>query len=514
MLIILCVLAACLAGAVFAYPDNVGYAQNAYSFIISTNDGVNWELSEGNGTLIVSSRGNFYDNVGVEFSERINSMIGQSDYSLQFLLPSIDAFFIDGINSNPYTQNDDSLIIVDCTHTAILGGGISRMLEYRVRGASEYKTYASAMSEGSSIRFGKDVDNGEYELRYVITEELIFNDKLYSVRRESANELACTITTAVPVLPQLGVQLIPYGTPVSQIGALIDDDNATWTLSDGQTDTNLILPVSDSPYKIRFDYKHNNKNYDVVKNVEVDIMIVPKHIRVYIRDVKRLCAQPEVDDFVYVLGEALIGDDTQEQLNFSFEVEDLDINTAGEYKIIGHWDNANYSVEFLNYDSPIIDYGRYIVYPTHISVTAWDGRAFDFYCASGFINASPVLDKAQDFSVESPKGYELLGAYSLAYVDVAGDIVDFDNEVEISLKFDGASKIVYFLDDEFVTVDVNEQNSFVLPSGVSQFYLFELSDETARLYWYEIFIIVLISLLAVGIAVTAIIFKKRRWLLV
>lgn len=514
MLIILCVLAACLTGAVFAYPENVAYAQTEYSFIISTNDGVNWELSDGDGTLIVSSRGNFYDNVGVEFSETINSMIGQSDYSVRFLLPPIDAFFTDGIDSNPYTQNDDSLIIVDCTHSAILGGGISRMLEYKVRGESEYKTYASAMSEESKIRFGKDVDNGEYDLRYVIIEKLVFNDRLYSVRRESANELACTITTAVPVLPQLGDRLIPYGTPISQIGDLIGENSATWTLSEGQADTDAILPVSNSPYKIRFDYKHNNKNYDVVKNVELDIRIIPKRIRVYIRDVKRLCAQPEVDDFVYVLGEALVGEDTQEQLNLSFEVKDLDINAAGEYKIIGQWDNANYSVEFLNYDSPIIDYGRYIVYPTNVSVTAWDGRVFGFYCARGFINASPVLNKAQDFSVGSIKGYDLLGAYSLAYVNVAGEIVDFDNEVEISFKFDGASKIAYFINDEFVIVDVNEQNAFILPTGVSQFYLFELSDETARLDWYEIFIIVLISLLAVGIAVTAIIFKKRRWLLV
>lgn len=390
-----------IAYAVFCIGENylatrTARAENALDFEIGYDDG-EWMLSS-NGAELERFAGEFFGHpqeqnlASVIFKQRIDQQLqssGATDYSLTFDLPDIFCTTV-GPSAFDYTELAGSFaLIADYAPIISEGEAVKESLQYR-KSDSEFENYIYGDRLSGGLAFGRNVDVGEYLVRFVVTEEFTFDKKPYNVERHS-QEVSCTVRTAVPVAPERDALKIEYGTKTADIADRLPKEKGSWSLSQQQTENadlspDGILHVREEGYILKFDYIPNNKNYQSLAGLDVNVEITPRQLSVAVGDAFSLVGEPIAEGLGYRVLSPLIGGDREEDLNIVLLTDGVDVSVAGEYVVKAEIRNPDYVARSMNEHSQFIDGGRYIVYATSCNVVAPDGVVFEVLLGTGFID--------------------------------------------------------------------------------------------------------------------------------
>jgi|GEM_PF-5377227 len=471
--------------------QNVAYADDPVHFTISTANGSHWELRLE--TAIVSTAdGNFFnfENPNDEtsprnvFEEEILHQLallskGAEEYELSFVIPTPVIYFLDGIDSNPYTETDDSMIVVRTDYAELFSTN-DVILEYRKVGESDFAVFPTIGA--SELRFGKNMDKGDYELRINLSEEFKYLGRDYTASAKS-EPLVCHITDSkipddeieIPSLPAL-----EYGLTLTEIAERVSawDRNGIWTVSTGQN-ADYVLPASDDARVVKMDFQPNNLNYDKNLGLSVPIVVSQRKLEVYVEDVNVIVGADLVSDFVYHVESALAPGDTLESIGFKVTAEGVNKDKVGTYFIRASVSNDNYLVVNRNVYDMHVAGGKYIVHSKGVVVHTQDYRDLTFYREDGFIGYEitvVVLDSSQIEAIGESiataldeKDAEISSGYLVTIKDADGNEVDLDG-VTLTIENKGGEIAVAYLgaNGEWITEDLQE-GAFELPNGVRAF---------------------------------------------
>lgn len=507
--IALCLFALVATGCLcLSFCRDVAYAIEPASLTVATEDGFGWRIKDEGGSVLKECDGGFYGGVAQEFAAFLKERYGDN-YTLKFELPDVNAFFVGGICENPFTEADDSAIVVDGEFAQMIGGA-SVSLEYRREGEDGFEAFASTLPVGNKIVFGKGVAVGEYELRYVVTEEFEFANRRYAGRRVSSRLLKCSITASEPRVPSLDVVYAEYGTAAQDIGKAIG--GGSWSFANDNTvAANTVLGVKDGGYMLRFDFRHDNPNYLPVKGVEVRVEILPKLLTVYVDDVERVSGEPLVSEFVYRVSGGLVGDDTAADLEIAVYSDCRDKNEPGIYRLYGRVGNPNYDAEFLSSAGTVSGYARYIVYPTEAEAVAEDGRKFDIVCGKGIKNLLISVGSEEAGSFPAPKNAKLLRAYRIAVSDTSYNPAAFAGGVSIGFYADGAGTAVCTVNGKTLVFELTNGYNVIDIEAFDTLSLAFYEKEDAGLLWYDILLLCVGGAFVAGSVAVVLAYRKKRW---
>lgn len=486
----------------------IANAQDKPSFTIRTQNNYSWELLKDD-VVILSANGAFFDTTGeepaqdvvaVKFVNKIRQTLlddGVIDesvtgylheyYDLTFEVPTYSTWLLNGIDENPYTEMDDSRIVVEGNYTNSIATDALISLQYSEQGADNFRACDSS-SVGEGLRFGQNVPVGVYDVRMLATEKFEFDGAERSATHYSES-VVCTITMgAAPTINNATAQ-ITYGEKVGEIfnisaqftnkyGAV--EMPGKWVLSQNQTDdafgngivADRILPVRDDAYTVMFDFEPSNKNYEKAENIPVSVSVNRREIYVYIGDAYSLVGEDlaDLNNVEYkVYEESLAEGDTIDDLNLTL-VYDSGINkdVVGQYLILANSDNQNYTVYSRNMTSQFVDGGRYRVYATRLLVTADDGFVFEIYCGEGFVAMTAIIER-MDVPSDKFGIHEVVSAYKIIFLDYNRNEVLPTGEYTIAWTAD-VEDATWVCTDENNMFDLPETSSITLEKEQNEIY--------------------------------------------
>ena len=460
------------------------YADEIPAFVIRTTTGQDWELELVGDGVVASATGDFFDYMdrsnpsqpALLFRDAIKAeltsrSLGDDEYNLSFEMPTPTIAFSGGIDSNPYTEFDDSEIIITISVATVFSDA-EITIEYKPQGGADSEYVVFPTAGGNTVRFGKSVDKGVYDVRARVRETVDYLGRRY-VTDETSSALVCHITDSD--LPDRLVRIpslepFEYGATLQDIAdrATVFDRNGKWTVA-SSLDPNTMLPASESAQEIVLDYESDNKNYNKRMGVNVSVTVSKRRLIVYVDSVDRLKGKPLVTEFTYHCDTPLAAGDTFESIGFSVAAEGVDPNVPGTYPIYAHATSNNYAVETRTIETQHVMHGFYRVHATSVSVHADDFREIVITRAEGFIGWDVDIERAFDVECDLD-GYVVSVAYKFVVKDSDGNEVSDVGEVTITLEpRRGDVAIAYVADGEWIVVDLDESGVFNLPSGVKAF---------------------------------------------
>lgn len=535
--------------------DAVAYAQDKPSFTIKTQDNYRWELIKDD-VVILSENGAFFDTTGEEPAQNVvavkfvnkikqtlladgiidDSVTGylHEYYNLTFEVPKFSARLLNGINENPYTEADDSRIVVEGNYTNSIATDALLSLQYSEQGEDKFSSCDSS-SVGSGLRFGQYVPVGVYDVRMIAIEKFEFDGAERSATHYSESVI-CTITMGSAPTIENATAKITYGDKVGEISNISAqftnkyggiEMSGKWVLSKNQTDSafengivaDSILPVRDEAYTVMFDFEPANKNYEKAENIPVSVSVDRREIYVYIGDAYSLVGEDLADlkDVEYKIFEESLADcDTIDDLNIQLVYESgTNKDVAGQYRILAISDNKNYIVYSRNMTSQFIDGGRYRVYETRLSVTADDGFVFEVYCGDGFVAMNVIIERIE-VSGDKFGIHEVVSAYRITFLDYNRNEVLPTGEYTIAwtASVEGATWVCA---DENSKFDLTETSSITLEPEQNEIYFVREVKEPEPtvvkgdlLSTRNIALIAICCVLASGIIVVVVAYNQRR----
>lgn len=479
--------------AVLSHATQTAYADEPAHFTILTEDGTNWELRYETATIRYAT-GDFYGEESDPttprnlFREEILAQLAllskdADDYVLSFVLPKPTIYFLNGIDSNPYTDADDSMIVVETDYSDMLSTN-EAVLEYRTSGQGDFAVFP--VTDPTALRFGKGVAKGDYEVRAVITKRFDYFGRHYEPQTTS-DPLVCHITGSSIPDENIEIPSLPpfeYGMTLAEIAQAVSDldQNGTWTVSAGQN-ADYRPVASDEQRIVRLDFQSINVNYDANVGLQVPILVKKRRLEVYIGDVNVLVGASLVQTFEYSVESTLAAGDTLESIGFSVSAQNVNVNVAGTYPIRASVTSGNYEVVNRNYESTIFMGGKYIVHAKGIVVHTSDYREVTFEREEGFIGYTieftPIskadLDGVKEELYANPdsNGLTLVGVYVLQITDSNGvEVVDMDGIRVTLTQKDNEYAVAYFANGEWVFVRL-EDMGFDLVDNARVFAIFK-----------------------------------------
>lgn len=310
-------------------------------------------------------------------------------------------------------------------------------------------SWQKVQSNNATVLFGKGIDVGNYEIRYVAVEEFKFDGKDYSVERHADNTLNVRINKADLQMPSIDVVHATYGTKACDINVLDyvksqsfpKDNGGHFVVCDEQSDEafasvsdkkNVLLSVKEGGYTVKFDFIHDSGNYNVLNGVSVNVVIQPKPITVKISDVSSLVGEAlfPLDRVKYTVVDALVNGDKIEDLGLKLNC-DADNQNVGTYFITATFENENYTPISANQDFQLVPGGRYLVFDKSVGVVSPDGVVFKIYFEQGFVEImSAKIEIIEAQSADSDK--KIVRGYRISLVDSSGNVVEVDGNYYVS----------------------------------------------------------------------------------
>ena len=512
------------------------YANDFPNFSISTEDGQHWHLYY-EGVLMQDATGNFFNyedetdptQPAVLFRDLIRARLttlgrGEDEYNLSFTMPTPTITFKDGMDSNPYTELNDSEIFVDVNYSGILSSA-AITLEYKVQGAdaSTYQVFPSL--GGNSIRFGQSVDKGDYEVRVKTGENFIYLERAYNPISTSA-PLVCHITDAeVPdrLINPPALDDLQYGMTLADIAARASelDRYGTWTVAEGQN-PDFRFSASENMRTVYMDFESINQNYNVRKNLAVSVRVAKRTLSVYVESVDALKGQPIKTNIGYSVDSALAPGDTLESIGFAIDTSEVDITREGEYSIYVTVTNPNYNPITRTYETQHVLHSFYRVHPNKVYAESDDFREFIVERPDGFIGLTVkfyrVGTNVVDETSDKLDGMTVIVGYVVLVQDESDALVNDLGEITITMqKRPDDYAIAYELDGEMHVIVLDESMTFTLPNNVIGFAVLKKDAESFAntLEWNGTLtaLCVLIVLFAVASWVVVCIYIAKRRLL-
>lgn len=540
-----------LAMSVFVFADGVAHAASAEFRIVAKSDR-DWTLYCGEDILATSDKvffeGDSQDVASVDFYNAIKGWLaehelGEDDYALSFSLPGFAADET-GDRNIPYSEYVDGSFALTADVSSVLvpsaeKNSMSGMLQYRRAGASDYAyndIHGWANAGGDPIRFGR-VDVGKYVVRYIVIEEIIFDNITYRVRRYSDNEFECAVVGSPAPTPSVRETTATYGTPAGKIS--VRSSEGSFTLSQNQRDPRITedfcLEAREEPYAVNFDFTPSNSNYLPLKDVSIAVTVAPREITVYVGDAYSRSGEPMADlsalEFsVYGLAEM----DTEQDLGLEFYLTaEFDGSKAGTYLIKARCSNKNYVINENGVQSLAgwpIPGGRYVVYQYAYDAVATDGRKFTVYCDS--VNAREVRVDARggqlDILGDAPAGAASMHirdivTYTVSFFDASGNRAypTGDYIVEWEGSVDGAEYLAIANSSELLVIfsaaeyDGTAHSVTLTSSQDSLLFLHEVVEYPPENVWtwFNILLLIVCCALAICLVAMLTIFARRRRIL-
>ncbi|MBO4554639.1 MAG: hypothetical protein J5713_02545 [Clostridia bacterium] len=476
---------------------DVAIADGPAHFTILTPDGNTWELRHETATISYAY-GNFFNfetpddpmSPQNKFREEILHQLdllgkGADEYELTFVLPKPEIYFLNGISSNPYTELDNSQIVVRTDYSDMLSTS-EIVLEYRPKGDGAFTVFPTL--DATNLRFGKGLAKGEYEVRICLTKSFDYFGRHYepSTYSDPSN---CFITESKIPDEDIEIPELPpfeYGLTLAQIAEKFSewDGNGTWTVSAGQ-DASFVPPAAEAQRIVHFDFQPINTNYDKNENMLVSIVVEPRKIEVYIRDVHVLVGVLPIQTFEYNIESTLALDDTPESIGLFVAVQDLDINEAGTYAIRASVTSGNYVVVNRNFNDTIFMGGKYVVHSKGIVVHTADYRDVTFEREDGFIGYTitvtpltrdeieQILDGLE--AVINTDGLTRTSAYVVQITDANGEEVFGLDGIRVKVGSNNSESAVayYTHSGEWRFDKLGEDTGFELKEDARLFVLFK-----------------------------------------
>ncbi len=525
---------------------HVAYALEPLDFRISATDPNHWTLKLGE-EVVSTYEGPFFDMssenaASAVFYKAIHARLEREgmqagDYTVQISVPSVTATAV-GESSFGYTQTEYPMQISAEIEAYFGGDGDLRAsaIEYRRADSSDYTVFDAPRDEDGKLSFGRNVPAGDYFVRYVGEEEILFDyealGKLTSIRYES-NEIAVHIARSKPPVPSNVVDIV-YGVKPSELADHCSDNTGRWVMSAEQTDqrlkTDAPLGVTGSPYTAIMDYEPYNESYLPLSELEVEVRVSPRELNVWIDDVFSFCGDPAVpiSQVGYVIDSGLQGEDTEEDLGLSLYVDGLDVNVAGSYDILATFSNPNYVARSRNINAPTAPYrgGRYIVYEYRYEAIASDGRKFTVYCDSlrdvtvRVEALAYTIVVADDAAEGKGSAFRLTAGYAV-YFEAGGERVYPQQDYSIEWEEAPARSTalaVASMDDNVFDIKPLGANSVTLrgerndlPAQDRVLFFEEIAAEEESVWsWYNILFLTLDCCLVAALVGIAVVYVLRR----
>ncbi len=512
------------------------YADGTPSFTITTTTGQEWQLRY-EGVLLQEINGSFFNyeddddptQPAIVFKNLIQAKLealsrDPEDYNLTFNMPIPNISFENDMDSNPYTELNDSEIIVQVDYLGILSSP-STSLEYKPQGADDSEYVVFPTIGGNRLRFGQSVNKGDYEVRVKVGETFTYLGRPYNPTSTSTS-LVCHITDAnlpdrLIHVPESGELSFEFGLTLAEIATRTSerDSRGTWTISAGQNPDSK-LPANDNERIVYMDFQSVNQNYNNRTNIAVPMTISKRRLSVYVDSVDAIKGQPLVTNIGYSVDSALVGDDTLESIGFKIDTSAVDINTEGEYAIYVTVTNPNYNPITRNYETQHVLHSFYRVHSNKVYCLFDDFRSVIVSRPDGFINMNVIVGNTGDLfeNDEALVGMTVIANYVVLVTDEDGNMLSGLGEITLTLeKRPDDYAIAYQLNGETVVVLLDENNSFVLPNDVLAFSVLKKNPEpySNMVEWNAALtaISVLIILFAVAIWVVIILYITKRRLL-
>lgn len=457
---IACVILCALLGVVLSSTGTfVAAAKDVPEFAIATQGNNLWTLKKG-GVQIAQYTGVFFEyqnpnTVAAKMLEKIRAELVADGiinadylidheythnlYSLHFDLPQADTSLFNDVNTMKYSTTLSGIIVYG-EHENIANSDTTRGLQYKSVDGAEFSSYWQAEVAGRGLSFGKNVDVGEYDVRYVATESFVF-DGANVVATHYGNTVRCVIEKAHLNTPQHLSAKATYGATLDEIAGDIVKDGAISNIAgrfvlsqsqDGGFDGDYIPEVGNFTAKYDF-VPFAQNNYEVCEDIEVSITVEPKTINIFLGNAYSLVgdAVKDVSAVEYVLdAEQLAHGDSLLDLNLEIFFKDaVDKDRAGEYYIDASIDNDNYILETHNLYSQFIDYGVYTVYSRRTVVNVGN-ISFEIYCNEGFV-ALDVNVVEQEFS-RGEYAKQIVVGYAIEFRTYDGEAVVAPDDFTVS----------------------------------------------------------------------------------
>ena len=524
-----------ISAAVFACVFNqadTAYAGTTHVFLIFTEDGNLWNIYFDGGYL-QSAEGNFFnysdpasDYPATIFEQVIDAKVAslpeeERTYEIKFDIPAPIAYFVDGIDQNPYTEENNSMIFAKTDYVGCLPG-LSLELEYRPLGEGEFTLFDT---EGTrTFRFGTNVAKGDYELRIKAGVRFKYYGTEYTATKAS-NVIVCHITdSAFPeeslaeVKETLGMLELEYGMTLEEIAeyASTITRNGSWTVWSGQS-PEYRYPASENERTIYLDFHSINTNYNVAEKVAVPLMVRGRTLDVWVESVNVLVGHELVTDFEYIIEGTFVGDDTADSIGLKVAAQNVNINVPGTYDILATATNGNYRIITRTPETQHHLAGIYRVLSKGVVVRASDFRDITIVREEGFIGLNVEIITEHQFD-DAIDGLIFIIGYHISVKDGDGNELSDLGDLRITLeRYSQDYAVAYFDGEEWRVIVLDESMTFELPDGIRYFAVFRKApegyDKTVEWNGGLTAICVLMILFVVGIWVVVAVYQLKRRIL-
>ena len=513
------------------------YGDSTPSFSIVTTTGQDWQLKY-EGVLVQELTGNFFNyededdenQPAIVFKNLIQARLealsrDPDDYTLTFNIPTPTITFKNDMDSNPYTELNDSQIIVQVSYMGILSSP-STSLEYKPQGADDSEYVVFPTIGGNELRFGQSVDKGDYEVRVKVGANFQYLGRPYSPTSVSTS-LVCHITDAdlpdsLIHVPESGELSFEYGWTLAEIASRIsaNDQRGTWTIAAPQ-DPTTKLSANDIERTVYMDFESINQNYNERTNVAVPLTVTKRRLSVYVDSVDRIKGQPLVTNIGYSVDSTLVEGDTLESIGFKIDTSEVDVNTEGEYPIFVRVTNPNYNPITRNYETQHVLHSFYRVHSDKVHCTFDDFRSIIVARPDGFIGMKVVAGNTGSLFDETDSAFEgmtVIANYVLFVTDNDDHKLSDLGDISVTLdKRPDDYAVAYEHDGKIVVIVLDENMTFTLPNDVISFAVLKKNPEpyAKTVEWNASLtaLSILIMLFTVAIWVVVVLFASKRRLL-
>lgn len=529
-------------------PQGIAYADDPHNFIIESMDGQNWTLYH-NGVQVATDTGSWMNgqeaNVDERLGDKIAEIKGADDYTLEFRFPTIECFFCDkdgNASDAPelfYTTKDDSNVYITMNDAQTIIGGFSRFeIEYINLDSElvdEFSTFIAPV-DNRIIRFGKNLNLGRYLLRYAAYEKISYLGRNYLIKRISSNNLNSEIKKAPTPIPEFAISEFVYGDTYSYVANQLCFVEGTFKVPQSliDKDASIVdkrLDASTEKQTFIFDYFPFDTNYDVVRDVDIEILVQQKWINIEVNDYF-LLQDDEVMDLStftgYYINIPFVGGDTKEDAGLYFVYQDTfgkeyDLKTGdcGVYYIVAKFTNPNYKAHSFSESSILYIGGQYIITPKRI-VKKIGKTTYTFEREEGFYDIDVQITEYQYTYFN--KDYKLIGAYMFSFVELQHNTIYPTSTGKIiynkdfKLIIDSDEIVFLWYEKSGETIETNFSGNCVVeyPAGTTSLDNSIISIKEREKYesgwmWFDTVMISLIGVMIALIVVVVIKYRTRRW---